>query len=426
MPAAGANEPKAPGGGGLPRTITFTADENANDQRAAHLQNLRTFPSREVSSEKTAVKSEAEAGKKNVDITEHLLSLDEVCERFNVQANADRPQDSFGLSASQAADLLATNGPNTLTPPKKKSSLRKFFICVTSLFNLMLIAAGILEYILLGIDYENNKANIYMGAILIAVAFINAAVEWYQERKSENTLAALLKMIPAKTHVIRERKLESIQSADVVAGDVLFLRMGDKIPADCYVFSSSDLKVDNSSLTGESEPQEREPGNTMRNALEATNLAFNGTLAVSGEAYAIVVRTGDHTVLGQIAGLTAGEEKAKSPLNHEIAIFVRIIASVAVFTAAVFFIAGMCLYKDFPFAINFAIGIFVAWVPEGLPATVTMLLTIAAKRMAAENVLVKDLQGVETLGAITLLATDKTGTLTRNQMTVTNIWTNGT
>ncbi|KAJ2010874.1 hypothetical protein IWW57_006801, partial [Coemansia sp. S610] len=266
---------------------------------------------------------------------------------------------------------------------------------------------------------------IYMGAILIVVAFINAAVEWWQQRKSENTLAALLKMIPAKTHVIRDRKLESIQSADVVAGDVLFLRMGDKIPADCYVFSSSDLKVDNSSLTGESEPQERGAGNSMRNPLEATNLAFNGTLAVSGEAYAIVVRTGDNTVLGQIAGLTAGEEKAKSPLNHEISIFVRIIASVAIFTAAVFFIAGMALYKDFPFAINFAIGTFVAWVPEGLPATVTMLLTIAAKRMAAENVLVKDLQGVETLGAITLLATDKTGTLTRNQMTVCNVWTNG-
>ncbi|KAI8319991.1 hypothetical protein GQ54DRAFT_298943 [Martensiomyces pterosporus] len=264
-----------------------------------------------------------------------------------------------------------------------------------------------------------------MGAILIVVAFLNAAVEWYQQRKSENTLAALLKMIPAKTHVIRERKLESINSAELVVGDVLFLRMGDKIPADCYIFASSDLKVDNSSLTGESEPQERGPGNTMKNPLEATNMAFNGTLAVSGEAYAIVIRTGDNTVLGQIAGLTAGEEKAESPLNHEISIFVRIIASVAMFTAVVFFVAGMCLYKDFPFAINFAIGIFVAWVPEGLPATVTMLLTIAAKRMAAENVLVKDLQGVETLGAITLLATDKTGTLTRNQMTVTNIWTNG-
>ncbi|KAJ1935331.1 hypothetical protein FBU59_005420, partial [Linderina macrospora] len=264
-----------------------------------------------------------------------------------------------------------------------------------------------------------------MGAILIAVAFLNALVEWYQQRKSENTLAALLQMIPAKTHVIRNGKLGSIPAIELVVGDIVYLRMGDKIPADCYVFSGSDLKVDNSSLTGESDPQERGPGNKHSSPFEATNIVFNGTLAVSGEAYAIVIRTGDSTVLGQIAGMTAGEEKMESPLNNEIARFVRIIASVAMFTAVLFFIIGMVINKDFPFAINFAIGTFVAWVPEGLPATVTMLLTIAAKRMASQNVLVKDLQAVETLGAITLLATDKTGTLTRNQMTVTNIWTNG-
>ncbi|KAJ1663742.1 hypothetical protein IW140_004656 [Coemansia sp. RSA 1813] len=433
----------ASGDGGLPRTITFGGDNTGQGQ----IHTLRTFPSRDPhtaqqaqagAQEKAAPDQSGNAGlesgakgkeekakAKNVDITEHMLSLEEICAKFSVKVNPDRPQESYGLGSAQAADLLAANGPNALTPPKKKSSFHKFLLCLSSLFNLMLIAAGILEYILLAIDYKDNKANIYMGAILIAVAFINAGVEWWQQRKSENTLAALLKMIPAKTHVIRDAKLDSIQAAELVVGDVVFLRIGDKIPADCYVFSSSDLKVDNSSLTGESEPQERTPGNTMKNPLEATNMVFNGTLVVSGEAYTVVVRTGDNTVLGQIAGMTAGEEKAESPLNHEIALFVRIIATVAIFTAAIFFVAGMCLYKDFPFAINFAIGTFVAWVPEGLPATVTMLLTIAAKRMAAENVLVKDLQGVETLGAITLLATDKTGTLTRNQMTVTNIWANG-
>ncbi|KAJ2891174.1 hypothetical protein IWW38_003735, partial [Coemansia aciculifera] len=280
-------KPTTGGGGGLPRAITFTADEASGaggNQRAPHLHNLRTFPSREaprpvLSIPATLADEKEDHAKKSVDITEHLLSLSEVCDKFSVQANADHPQDSFGLGASQAADLLAAHGPNTLTPPKKKSSWRKFLGCVTSLFNLMLIAAGILQYILLGIDFENNKANIYMGAILIVVALLNASVEWWQQRKSENTLAALLKMIPAKTHVIRERKLEAVQSADVVVGDVLYLRMGDKIPADCYVFSATDLKVDNSSLTGESEPQERGPGNSMRNPLEATNLAFNGTLA---------------------------------------------------------------------------------------------------------------------------------------------------
>ncbi|KAJ1722050.1 hypothetical protein LPJ53_003489 [Coemansia erecta] len=413
------------GGGGLGRTITFSNDRpyTANNQTMLSPKDQEKV----TTSVETTVedKGKTEEKTKSVDITEHLMSIDEMCAKYSVKVNPERPQDSPGLGEQQAADLLVHNGPNTLTPPKKKSGFHKFMICLSSLFNLMLIAAGILEYILLAIDFKDNKANIYMGAILIVVAFLNAGVEWYQQRKSENTLAALLKMIPAKTHVIRDGRLISIASADVVVGDVLFLRMGDKVPADCYVFAGSDLKVDNSSLTGESDPQERGPGNTHRNPLEATNMAFNGTLAVAGSAYAIVVRTGDGTVLGQIAGLTAGEEKATSPLTREIADFVRIIACVALFTAAVFFATGMGLYRDFPFAINFAIGTFVAWVPEGLPATVTMLLTIAAKRLAAENVLVKDLQGVETLGAVTLLATDKTGTLTRNQMTVANLWTNG-
>ncbi|CAG8703075.1 9822_t:CDS:1, partial [Funneliformis caledonium] len=193
-------------------------------------------------------------------------------------------------------------------------------------------------------------------------------------------------------------------------------------PADLLIFAATDMKVDNSSLTGESEPQERMKTNTFKNPLEATNVCFNGTLVVSGEGYGIVIRTGDHTVLGQIAGLTAGEEKNKSPLAQEIDDFVKLIATIALICAFIFFGVGFSVYNSVALNVSFAISILVAWVPEGLPATVTVLLTIAAKRMAAQNVLVKDLQGVETLGAITLLATDKTGTLTRNQMTVTYIW----
>ena len=225
---------------------------------------------------------------------------------------------------------------------------------------------------------------------------------------------------------IRDGKLAQVEASSLVPGDVVFVRMGDKTPADLLIFSAADCKVDNSSLTGESEPQERVKDNDMQNPLEASNLMFNSTLAVSGEAYGIVIRTGDSTVLGQIAYLTAGEEKTKSPLSREIANFVKLIATIAILTAIIFFgIAFPVNNNNASLAVNFAIGIFVAWVPEGLPATVTMLLTIAAKRMASQNVLVKDLQGVETLGAITLLATDKTGTLTRNQMTTTNIWTCG-
>ncbi|KAF9097246.1 hypothetical protein BGX27_000988 [Mortierella sp. AM989] len=346
----------------------------------------------------------------------------------SVDVDVAKASNSKGLDSAVAAQRLIENGPNVLSPPKQISPFMKFIHCLTSLFNLLLILAGILNYILLAVDPQGNKVNTYLGAILIIVAFINASIEFYQAQKSAAVLKSFLDLMPQKCYVIRDQKVVQINASDLVLGDIVFVRMGDKIPADIMIFACTDMKVDNSSLTGESEPQDRNPVNEHTNPLEARNLAFSGSLVVNGEGYGLVIRTGDNTVLGQIAGLTAGEDSGKSPLTKEIDDFVKIIATIAITTAIVFFLIGyFAVYRSkgssgISSTLNFAIGVFVAWVPEGLPATVTMLLTIAAKRMAKQNVLVKDLTGVETLGAITMLATDKTGTLTRNQMTVTNIW----
>ena len=201
------------------------------------------------------------------------------------------------------------------------------------------------------------------------------------------------------------------------------MRSGDKAPADLVLFASTELKVDNSSLTGEAEPQTRSVSNSQRNPLEATNLVFNGSLAVNGEGYGIVIRVGDNTVIGQIAFLTSSEEKRISPMSQEINEFVRIVGTfAAIVTITFFLVARFVRSLSWAGSFNFAIGTFTAFVPQGLPALVTILLSLAAARMAKQNVLVKDLQGVETLGAITLLATDKTGTLTKNQMTVSLVW----
>ncbi|KAJ2955278.1 hypothetical protein NQZ79_g8695 [Umbelopsis isabellina] len=370
-----------------------------------------------------AVPQPAKKETKNVDITEHLLTPEECAQKYGTQINMTKPGDSRGLTSEAAAKTLQETGPNVLSPPKKRHPILKYLDSLTSLFNLLLILAGVLEYVLLGIDFKGNFQNTYLGAILIAVAFLNAFIEFYQQQKSQALLESFLNLIPTKCMVIRDGKLQQFNAAELVVGDVVFIRMGDKTPADLYIYNASELKADNSSLTGESDPQERVPTNEHKNPLEATNLMFNGTLAVAGEGYGVVVRTGDNTVLGQIAGMTSGEDKIDSPLSVEIDNFVKIIAAIALITALVFFgISFPVNNNNVSLALNFAIGVFVAWVPEGLPATVTILLTIAAKRMAARNVLVKDLQGVETLGAITLLATDKTGTLTRNQMTVTYVW----
>ncbi|KAI8613284.1 E1-E2 ATPase-domain-containing protein [Chytriomyces sp. MP71] len=288
----------------------------------------------------------------------------------------------------------------------------------------MLLVSGIAAYVVLAIDYNGNFQNTYLGAILLLVAFMNAGIEFYQHQKSAAILESFLNLIPSQCYVIRDGQTQQINAKELVLGDLVVIRSGDKIPADVVIIGSTELKVDNSSLTGEADPQERSKRNTQHNPLEATNLAFNGTLAVVGNGYGVVVRTGDNTVIGQIASLTANEERRESPMTVEIDNFVKLVAGIAGVIAIAFFIVAMTVKANkFSIAMNFAIGTFVSFVPEGLPATVTMLLTIAAARMAKRQVLCKDLQGVETLGAITLLATDKTGTLTRNQMTVTYVWT---
>merc|ERR1740131_680460 len=182
------------------------------------------------------------------------------------------------------------------------------------------------------------------------------------------------------------------------------------------------FKVDNSSLTGESEPQARSPDFTHENPLETKNLAFFSTNAVEGTATGIVVNIGDNTVMGRIAGLASGLSTGETPIAKEIAHFIHIITGVAVFLGVTFFIIAFILGYHWLDAVIFLIGIIVANVPEGLLATVTVCLTLTAKRMAKKNCLVKNLEAVETLGSTSTICSDKTGTLTQNRMTVAHMW----
>ncbi|CDO71883.1 hypothetical protein BN946_scf184940.g30 [Trametes cinnabarina] len=342
----------------------------------------------------------------NVDLHEHKLSFKELEAELVTALDPKDPERSPGLSTDEAKARLSRYGQNILTPPKKKSALRKYWDCLMTMFNILLIIAGILEYILLGVDFKDNFPNTYLGGILIAVAFLNAFIEFYQLQKSEAILASFLAMIPPSCHAVRDGTLMTIPAADLVKGDIVLVRSGDKTPADLILFASSDLKVDNSSLTGESEPVERfaRPDGVASRPVEADNLLFNSTLVVNGEGWGVVVRTGDHTMIGQIAALTGSETGKKSPLALEIGRFVMMISAIAIVFAVVFFVVGITTaYKGKgEQTVTFAVSILVAFVPEGLPSVVTLLLSIAAKRMAAQNVLVKDLQGVETLGSVSL------------------------
>ena len=229
-------------------------------------------------------------------------------------------------------------------------------------------------------------------------------------------------LVPQYALAIRNGEKIEIKAEELTIGDVVEVKFGDRVPADLRVVEARNFKVDNSSLTGESEPQARSPEFTHENPLETKNLAFFSTNAVEGTAKGIVVNIGDNTVMGRIAGLASGLETGDTPIAKEIAHFIHLITGVAVFLGVTFFIIAFILGYHWLDAVIFLIGIIVANVPEGLLATVTVCLTLTAKRMASKNCLVKNLEAVETLGSTSTICSDKTGTLTQNRMTVAHMW----
>merc|ERR1712168_1259667 len=262
----------------------------------------------------------------------------------------------------------------------------------------------------------------YLGIVLTLVVTVTGIFSYYQESKSAAIMESFKNLVPQFAKVYRDGKKIDIEAKDLTLGDIVDIQFGDRIPADVRVIESKGFKVDNSSLTGESEPQLRTPEYTHENPLETRNLAFFSTNAVEGTMKGVVVNTGDNTVMGRIAGLASGLDSGDTPIAKEIAHFIHIITGVAVFLGVSFFIIAFILGYNWLDAVIFLIGIIVANVPEGLLATVTVCLTLTAKRMASKNCLVKSLEAVETLGSTSCICSDKTGTLTQNRMTVAHMW----
>merc|ERR1712018_341316 len=264
--------------------------------------------------------------------------------------------------------------------------------------------------------------NLYLGIVLTAVVVITGIFSYYQESKSSKIMESFKNMVPQYALCLRDGEKVTIQATELTLGDIVEVKFGDRVPADLRILEARSFKVDNSSLTGESEPQARTPEFTNENPLETKNLAFFSTNAVEGTAKGIVVNIGDNTVMGRIAGLASGLESGDTPIAKEIAHFIHLITGVAVFLGVSFFIIAFILGYHWLDAVIFLIGIIVANVPEGLLATVTVCHTLTAKRMASKNCLVKNLEAVETLGSTSTICSDKTGTLTQNRMTVAHMW----
>jgi len=356
--------------------------------------------------------------KKELELDVHKVPLEELYKRFGSSEN--------GLKKERAAANLAEYGPNALTPPPTTPEWVKFCQNLFGGFATLLWIGAILCFIAFAIQVTNFEEppedNLYLGVVLTAVVVITGIFSYYQESKSSKIMESFKNLVPQFALVYRDGEKVTLKADELTLGDVIEVKFGDRLPADVRVMEARGFKVDNSSLTGESEPQARSPEFSHENPLETKNLAFFSTNAVEGTAKGIVVNVGDNTVMGRIAGLASGLDTGETPIAKEIAHFIHLITGVAVFLGVTFFIIAFILGYHWLDAVIFLIGIIVANVPEGLLATVTVCLTLTAKRMASKNCLVKNLEAVETLGSTSCICSDKTGTLTQNRMTVAHMW----
>lgn len=309
-----------------------------------------------------------------------------------------------GLTSVQAADLLKQAGPNLLPAEKPVPQWRKLWGELTHFFALMLWCAA-------GLAFLADMPQ--LGVAIIVVVLVNGVFAHIQQERAQHAAAKLRGLLPADVLVRRDGRVRKVHASELVINDVVLLAAGDRIPADVVLVTAASCTVDESMLTGESEPVPKAGGDP----------AWGGTFLVNGNAEAAVSATGARTRLAGIALLTSGAVSPPTPLSLELRRIVRVVASVALAIAAVFFLVSLLVGIQWRDSFLFAIGVAVALVPEGLLPTVTLSLAMGAQRMAARNALVRNLEAVETLGSTTFICTDKTGTLTQNRMNAVEVFT---
>ncbi|XP_023312013.1 LOW QUALITY PROTEIN: sodium/potassium-transporting ATPase subunit alpha-4-like [Anoplophora glabripennis] len=359
--------------------------------------------------------------KKDIVLDDHLLSIEEISIRYGTDIDT-------GLDKEIADQLLELHGPNCLVAPPSKSKLLALIGYIFGGFNVLLWIGAILTFIGYGLSCSQEgleKASVdplYLGGVLLVVIFFSGFFGFYQEKTSSAIMESFKKMVPKFAMVIRSGSEYAIPSEEIVQGDLVKLYAGDVVPADIRIIEAQNMKVDNSAITGESCPLNRSNECTEIDPLETVNLAFYGTNVVEGSGTGIVIKCGDHTVIGRIAGLTSSLEKTETLIHKELKRFVRIVTIIAVCLGFLIFTSSMIIGYSFFKSFIFFIAIVIANVPEGLPIALTACMSLTAKRMAKKNCLVKKLECIETLGACNVICSDKTGTLTQNKMTASHLF----
>ena len=333
------------------------------------------------------------------------------------EALAEQKVTTAGLSATDAGGRLAEYGPNRLTPPKKRGPLVRFLLQFHNvLIYVLLAAAGVTAALGHGVDT----------AVILGVVFINALIGFLQEGKAEKSLDAIRKMLSLHAMVMRDGRRIEIAAEELVPGDIVVLASGDKVPADLRLIEMRSLRIEEAALTGESEPVEKSPKAVAEDAPigDRSCMAYSGTLVVFGQGKGVVVATGDATEIGRIGRMLAEVESVETPLLKKMAVFGRWLTAGVLALAVLTIAFGMLVHGQSAGDMFLAaVGLAVAAIPEGLPAIMTITLAIGVQRMAGRKAIIRRMPAVETLGAVTIICSDKTGTLTKNEMTVQRLAT---
>ena len=331
-----------------------------------------------------------------------------------------------GLSQQEAQSRLEKYGANKLAEKKKKTNLRRFLEQFQDVMIVILLAAAAVSFVVA--CFGHDPMEFFEPLLILLIVILNAILGVVQESKAEKALDALKNMSAPHARVLRDGKEQLLDASQLVPGDIIHLGAGDFIPADARLLKSVSLKSEESALTGESVPSEKDadvPVEENAPLGDRSNMVFSGCSVTYGTATAVVTATGMQTEMGKIAGLLEGEEETQTPLQQKLAQLGKYLGFVALAACAVIFVVG--LLNGIPVLEIFmtAVSLAVSAIPEGLPAIVTIVLAIGVQRMVKKNALIRRLPAVETLGSASVICSDKTGTLTQNRMTLTKVWVEG-
>ena len=341
----------------------------------------------------------------------YAMKIEEIAKRLKTNTK-------IGLANKQVEIRRLEFGKNKLDEQKKESIVLKFFKQFNDFMIIILIIASIVSA---AVSYMQGENDYFDSIIIIAIVILNAIMGLVQEERAEKSIESLKKMTPEIVKVIRDGDIQEVDAEELVPGDLIELEDGKYVPADCRIVESYNLKIEESSLTGETEPilKQVEALNQKNIALgDMKNMAFMSTIVVAGHGKAIVTETGMETKIGKIANMIIKEEAPETPIQKKLSEVGKILGFVCLAICAVIFIIGILKRIDPIEMFMTSVGLAVAAIPEGLPAIVTIMLSIGVTKMAKNNSIIRRLPAVETLGSSSVICSDKTGTLTQNKMTV--------